>query len=117
MRTITLHITPDQMETMNGRCQTDLLAAMVATDSRTTANKLQERADNNPVLRAIGRLSTWALPNEMPLEGTGQYDTVDIRCADADSPELVAVYSSSTHPAVGYVIGAIWHGDHFGFHS
>jgi hypothetical protein len=117
MRTITLHITPDQMETMNGKCQADLIAAMMATDSRTAANKIQERADNNPVLHAIGRLSTWALPNEVPFEGTGQYDTVTITCVDAASPELVAVYGSSTHPAVRYVIGAVWHGDHFGFHS
>jgi hypothetical protein len=117
MRTVTLNITPDQMEAMNGRCQTDLCAAMLATDSRTASNKLQERADTNPVLHAIGRLATWALPNEMPFEGTGQYDTVTITCTDTDSPEMVAVYSSSTHPAVRYVIGAVWHTEHWGFHS
>ena len=36
---------------------------------------------------------------------------------DEDCPEMTAVYRREAGGDVGYVIGAIWHGDHFGFHS
>jgi len=117
MRNVTLHILPEHMERINARCQTDLNAAMLATDSRSAATKLQERADSVPVHMALGRLVTWALPNATPADGHGQYDTVEIHCPNADNPELVAVYTSSTHPAAMYIIGAVWHNDHWGFHS
>lgn len=57
---------------------------------------------------AIGYLSTWNLshPNVVIYrDGTKPSDV-----------DLVAVYSDSERN-VKYVIGAVWHEDHYGFHS
>jgi hypothetical protein len=54
---------------------------------------------------AIGYLSTWNL----------DYHKVAIN-RDGRSEDLVAVYWKPDN-TVGYVIGAVWHGDHYGFHS
>ena len=116
MRNIALHMTPDQLEELNATCTNDLHKAMLAQDSRTQTNYLQERAEN-PVAPALARLATWALPNETQAEGTRCYDTVTITCVDTTSPELVAVYTCSAQPTARYVIGAVWHNDHWGFHS
>lgn len=53
---------------------------------------------------AIGYLSTWNL----------SYESVVIyRDRDAD---LVAIYHKEDKEQP-YVIGAVWHGEHYGFHS
>jgi hypothetical protein len=53
---------------------------------------------------AIGYLSTW----------NQSYPTVELwRDGKTD---MVAVYRD-TDGNVKYVIGAVWHGDHYGFHS
>lgn len=116
MRTITLHITPDQLEQLHAQCVNDLHQGMITTDSRTTLNHLQERAVD-PVSHALSRLLTWALPNDTQTEGTRCYDQVTITCVDTTSPELVAVYTCTAQPTARYVIGAVWHTDHWGFHS
>ena len=55
---------------------------------------------------AVGYLSTW---------GFGRYADVTIsREGDVD---LVAVYRDAPDGDVRYVIGAVWHHDHYGFHS
>ena len=33
------------------------------------------------------------------------------------NPELIATYKDNPTAPVGYCIGAVWHDDHFGFHS
>lgn len=53
---------------------------------------------------ALGYLSTWNMT----------FPTVDIY-TDGDT-DLVAVYKDDTNKT-GYVIGAVWHEDHYGFHS
>lgn len=55
---------------------------------------------------AIGYLSTW---------GVGGYDSLSLH-VQSDG-EVIAVYTESTKPEKKYVIGAIWHGEHYGFHS
>jgi len=54
--------------------------------------------------RAIGYLSSWNL----------SYPTVRIFRDGGD--DLVAAYFKEDGER-GYVIGAVWHGDHYGFHS
>ena len=53
---------------------------------------------------AIGYLSTWNL----------SYVRVDIYRDGGD--DLVAVYLDGNEDRK-YVIGAVWHGEHYGFHS
>ena len=53
---------------------------------------------------AIGYLSTWNLT----------FPSCTIR-RDGDT-DMVAVYTTEDN-VVGYVIGAVWHEDHYGFHS
>jgi hypothetical protein len=55
--------------------------------------------------QAIGYLSSWNM----------SYPNVVIY-REPKSPDLVAVYSD-TERNVKYVIGAVWHDDHYGFHS
>ena len=54
--------------------------------------------------RAIGRLSTWNMT----------FPTVNIY-KDGDT-DMIAVYLNEQGER-GYVIGAVWHGDHYDFHS
>jgi hypothetical protein len=56
---------------------------------------------------AIGYLSTWSIM------GTG-YDTVTI-FHDRDL-DLVAMYARNDG-GQHYIIGAVWHEDHYGYHS
>lgn len=57
---------------------------------------------------AIGYLSTWA--SDSP-----DYVSCHIR-RDSNSPDLVAVYRDADGE-IRYLIGAIWHDTHYGFHS
>ena len=56
--------------------------------------------------KAVGYLSTW---------GASGYDNVVISITR--DCEITAIYSHSAHPDKRYVIGGIWHGEHYGFHS
>lgn len=55
---------------------------------------------------AIGYLSTWA---------ADAYPTATI-FRDGNGPDLVAQYHNAAG-GPGYLIGAVWHDDHYGFHS
>lgn len=55
---------------------------------------------------AIGYLSTWSADN---------YPIVRIY-RDGNGPDIAAVYLKADGE-LGYVIGAVWHDDHYGFHS
>jgi len=117
MRTVTMHITQDQLTQINAKCCADLTKRMVECDSRTQAAALRHAVNAGPVNHAVGKLCLWSLPNAEPVEGIGQYDKVRITCQNQSTPELVAVYSSSTHPDAKYVIGATWHNGEWDFHS
>ena len=66
--------------------------------------QISEQTDRNELLRTIGYLSSWAL----------DYPRVDIyRDGETD---LVATYFNENNERV-YTIGAVWHDDHYGFHS
>ena len=56
---------------------------------------------------AIGYLSAWNMSFPQVSISGGVWD---------DNPEMTATYFDA-EGKVGYVIGAVWHGDHFGMHS
>lgn len=58
------------------------------------------------VWEAIGYLSSWAADS---------YPIVRIY-RDGNGPDIAAVYLKGDGE-LGYVIGAVWHDDHYGFHS
>lgn len=66
--------------------------------------EMQHGTDMTEWYRAIGRLSTWNM----------SFPTCDIY-ADGKT-DMVAVYRNEQGER-GYVIGAVWHDDHYGFHS
>ena len=70
----------------------------------TIRTQMQAATDVNEWFRAIGYLSTWNMT----------FSKVEIH-VDGET-DMVAVYKDENNN-VGYVIGAVWHGDHYGFHS
>lgn len=56
---------------------------------------------------ALAYLTVWALAS---------YAHVTVYISTRD-PEMVAIYRKQEGEAPGYTIGAVWHDDHFGFHS
>lgn len=64
---------------------------------------------DTPIREALGYLSLW--------NWTG-YPHVDIVLMGREgNMELCAYYRNEAGGPAGYVIGAVWHGTHFGFHS
>lgn len=62
------------------------------------------------IRNALGYLSLW---------NWSSYPHVDI-CLFGETGgnmELLAMYRKEAGGSIGYSIGAVWHGDHFGFHS
>ena len=117
MRTITLQITPTEVEQIRAVMYYDIenaMSAAIAEQDKTAYKRLTRIAPTTEIHDAIGHLSLWALPDGV----SSSYNHCVIRCADTTSPELVACYYPDiTSDKPSYVIGAIWHGDHFGFHS
>lgn len=71
---------------------------------REQISEMQDETDCKEWYRAVGYLSTWNL-------------TYPICCIFADGKtDLLAVYKTANNER-GYTIGAVWHGDHYGFHS
>lgn len=79
-------------------------------DLQITQGQLVEIAvDTNTwdkLWEAIGYLSSWSADN---------YPIVRIY-RDGNGPDMAAVYLKADGE-LGYVIGAVWHDDHYGFHS
>ncbi len=72
--------------------------------------RLAEVSGNAELFKAIGYLSQWNL-NMRRVRILG--DVYD------GNPELVATYwrHDTEGEPIAYQIGAVWHDDHFGFHS
>lgn len=71
---------------------------------------MAEIAGNAELFKAIGYLSQWNMNmGDVRLVG-GVYD---------GNPEIIATYwrDYKNDQTIAYQIGAVWHGDHFGFHS
>jgi hypothetical protein len=71
-------------------------------------DKLCERTNRLKVYEAIGYLSTWCATSDA-------YPRMTIWC-DSTQDEMTATYWKADD-SVGYVIGAVWNGSAFGFHS
>lgn len=71
-------------------------------------DKLSGRTDRLKVFEAIGYLSTWCVASDA-------YPKMTIWC-DSRDDEMTATYWKADG-TVGYVIGAVWNGSAFGFHS
>jgi hypothetical protein len=73
--------------------------------------EMVEITGNKELFAAIGYLSQWNMNLKKVRICGGVYD---------GNPELIATYwrHDTTEPQpIAYQIGAVWHGDHFGFHS
>lgn len=120
MRTGTIDITPEQSEALVANINKAIIAALdaaVKDQNRRLASRLMEIGAASELCAAIGYLSSWGMASP-------SYAHVTIRCADDGSkgePELVACYypdkDLAGHTRPTYVIGAIWHNDHWGYHS
>lgn len=73
-----------------------------AVDAMTIA----EKVGFDKLQAAIGYLSLWNMG----------FDQVSISLNPAEL-EMTAIYTYGSGAPGRYVIGAIWHDDHFGFHS
>ena len=71
--------------------------------------KLIEATSLQQVEHAISYLSTWAMDSAM-------YSLCEI-VMNSEESELVATYRVAEFGMVNYCLGAVWHGQHFGFHS
>lgn len=69
---------------------------------------LMAETDAREVQNAIGYLSQWCID-------TGHFPKVTL-FVSVKEQEITATYYRPNGDA-GYVIGAVWHGEHFGFHS
>lgn len=76
-------------------------------DADTIIN-IAEITGNDELFKAIGYLSTWGITYPFCEIIGGVYD---------GNPELVATYRREERGPIAYQIGAVWHADHFGFHS
>ena len=76
-----------------------------------TLTAIAEITGNQELFQAIGYLSQWNLPLAKVRIIGGVY---------SGNPEFVATYwrhDNDDPQPIAYQIGAVWHGDHFGFHS
>ena len=88
----------------------------MATPTRTTNiyfmpddfAAITEIAGHEKLMSAIGYLATWNI--------TG-FPVVTITRDRHDTADLFASYRDPDHPERRYSIGAVWHDDHYGFHS
>jgi len=113
-RTTTYHFTQEQYIALATQCQDDLTAAFNALleqpDARHKAARLLDRTGFDHVNDALARHATWAIDAD-------KYAHCDIYLQLDSQPEVRAVYRPAPDEPVAYVIGAVWHGTHFGFHS
>lgn len=73
--------------------------------------RISEIAGNAELFKAIGYLSQWNM-NLARVRIIGD--------VYSGSPEIIATYwryDTDEDQPIAYQIGAVWHGDHFGFHS
>lgn len=76
-----------------------------------TLTTLGLASDPQKLTQAIGYFSSWNLSLHYVRITGGVY---------SGNPELTATYwkrSPHVNEGIAYQIGAVWHGDHFGFHS
>lgn len=73
-----------------------------------TAHQIREVTGSQRFHEALGYLSSWNMTYGYVRITGGIY---------SGNPELIATYKDEANGPVCYQIGAVWHDDHFGFHS
>lgn len=73
-----------------------------------TQMKIREAATVAEYNNAVGYLASWNMSFGYVSILGGVYD---------GNPEITATYRKEAGGPIGYQIGAVWHTDHFGFHS
>jgi hypothetical protein len=73
-----------------------------------TMHQIRELTGSQRLYEALGYLTSWNMTFGYVRITGGFY---------SGNPELIATYKNSPSDGVGYCIGAVWHDDHFGFHS
>jgi hypothetical protein len=73
-----------------------------------TLHQIRELTGYQRFYEALGYLTSWNMAFGYVRITGGIYD---------GNPELIATYKDTLTAPVGYQIGAVWHDDHFGFHS
>lgn len=73
-----------------------------------TMHQIREITTPQHFHSAIGYLTSWNMTFGYVRITGGVYD---------GNPEMVAIYKNSPTGPVEYCLGAVWHEDHFGFHS
>jgi len=71
----------------------------------TQQTQIMEAVGRQNFFASIGYLSTWNM----------SFGFVQI--TQDDTTDMVAVYKDTENGPTKYVIGAVWHDDHYGFHS
>lgn len=71
-------------------------------DQQTTA---KETTGGPEFYKALGYLSTW------------NHSIAHVDIYPDGATDMLAVYRHEPDGLAAYVIGAVWHGDHYGFHS
>ena len=74
----------------------------------TVQTQIRERTGSQRFYEALGYLTSWHMTFGYVRITGGFY---------SGNPELIATYKDNPTAPVGYCIGAVWHDDHFGFHS
>lgn len=74
----------------------------------TVQTQIRELTGSQRFYEALGYLTSWNMTFGYVRITGGFY---------SGNPELIATYKTDAKAGVGYCIGAVWHGDHFGFHS
>ena len=81
--------------------QREVLILMDATQQ----TEIMEAVGRQNFFEAIGYLATWNM----------SFGFVQI--TQDDTTDMVAVYRDTERGLTKYIIGAVWHDDHYGFHS
>lgn len=79
------------------------------TDSDKWEKLHNQCGGDEPIRKALGYLSLW---------NWSSFPYVDITLmGNENNMELIANYRKEPKGNIGYSIGAVWHQDHFGYHS
>jgi len=73
-----------------------------------TTHQIREITGSQRFYEALGYLTSWNMTYSYVRITGGTY---------CGNPELIATYKDEADGGVCYQIGAVWHDDHFGFHS
>lgn len=99
-------VTPTNTVTYIGIPERDRTISLGLASEMLT--RIAEITGGAELSQAIGYLASWNLAHPYCEIIGGIYD---------GTPEIVATYRKEQRGPITYQIGAVWHGDHFGFHS